>query len=155
MEKLYAFSLIAGFLFSLFLFLSGGRIRLFHIRIRILRHRNQSPASPMISGMFLTMFGLAGLLTHSLWIALMIGCLAALLASLGVAETAAQLEGNLLYGQTGHVSLAIPESGIGRIAFNANGKRVTLPAKATHAIEKGKRIYVRSMEGKIAIVDEF
>ena len=155
MEKLYAFSLIAGFLFSLFLFLSGGRIRLFHIRIRALRHRKHSPASPMLSGMFLTMFGFAGLLTHSLWIALLIGGLAALLAGLGTRDTAAQIEGNMLYGRTGHVSLTIPETGIGRIAFVADGKRIALPARAAHAIEKGKRIYIRSMEGKIAIVDEF
>src|SRR5262245_278081 len=108
MEKLYAFSLIAGFAFSLLLFLSGGHIRLFHVRMRVphmkwmrrITHKKDSAAAtPLLSGMFLTIFGLTGLLVHSLWIALVIGISAAATAAFAAsrffADTAAQIEGNL------------------------------------------------------------
>ena len=128
--------------------------------------------APFIIGLCMAFFGLSGLFFHRY-----IGLPAVLsvvpaggvgvVASLGIAlffsryllagEAASEVRGGSLLGKLGHVSVAIPEGGVGAVAFQAEGKRVTLPAGARDglALGQGVRVMIVDTEGQRLIVEEY
>ncbi|MFY9235466.1 MAG: hypothetical protein WAO58_13520 [Fimbriimonadaceae bacterium] len=72
-----------------------------------------------------------------------------------LANTGKPMEGCSLVGMIAHVSLTIPAEGVGSIAYSAEGKRHTIPARAQHPIEKGMRVLVTDLRDRIAVVEEF
>jgi hypothetical protein len=179
-EKLFACCLSAGFLFSFFFFFTGAKIRILHGRkFRIPGFRMKKSAHPtamtmpwglpIFVGMFLTLFGFSGLalkiLLHLPAIAsAAIGfSIAAIGGGLGVrlfhryfAITANEVKGNPLPGMIGHVSLSIPQNGVGSIAFRSDGKRVVMPARdrSGNALSKGSRVIVVDIRDRVALVEE-
>lgn len=169
-EALFAFSLIAGFVLSLFLLLSGSRFRIRLFR-RLLRRKSGAKglAVPVPFGLFLTAFGFSGLIfergfewpwTVTLFAAATTGTVlfaaAGFFLSRFFADTADSLQGGILRGVTGHVSLAIPENGIGRIAYIADGKRATVAARTVRgeALPGGTRIMIIEFRDRIALVEQ-
>lgn len=73
-DKIFAYSLIAGFLFTLSIFLTTGKLRILRARplrlfrrIRRAKKVSQAPwAGPLFVGMFLTLFGSSGLVVRTL-----------------------------------------------------------------------------------------
>lgn len=206
MEKIFALCLIGGFIFSLFLFLSAGRLLRFRLsflprvhlprflprlhlpRLRLLRVPKISPkgvqaregaaevtvappwAMPLLFGVFITVFGASGLFFQiilnfspfkSAVAAAVLGGGASALSVWALArfftETATEVKGSRLLGTIGHVSVSIPEGGVGTIAYVVEGKRVTMPAKSRDGrpIEKGKSVVVVDIQGHTAIVEKF
>lgn len=182
-EFLFGGSLLVGFAFSLLLFLFSGRMRLriprglklplVHRAYRSYRShgsdRSQLPYGPVALGTFLTLFGLFGLTAHvlmrsaggtSLLASLLLSIpvtLAFLLLLTRLTASGKPMQGQALVGSTASVSLAIPDGGVGSIAYVSEGKRHTIPARAPNgqAVEKGQRVLVTGLSGSIALVEEF
>jgi membrane protein implicated in regulation of membrane protease activity len=125
--------------------------------------------APLLAGLLMTLFGAAGLMlrilaawsaTASLVGAGAFGLAAALagvwLAGRWFAETAEQIQGNPLLLTVGHVSVAVPQNGTGAIAFVAEGKRVSIPARSHdgHPLRQGTRVIVVDRRGPTAIVEQ-
>ena len=176
-EKLFIFSLVAGFAFTLLFFLTTGKLRILRSK-RFRRFRRMSRTkdgsltpwgTPIFLGMFLTLFGFSGLVIrvllripmfYSLAFAFVTG-----LASAGAgiwllkryfAVTANEVNGKALPGMIGHVSLAIPADGVGVVACKSEGRRVTIPARdrSGHAVARGSRVIVVDILDRVALVEE-
>lgn len=70
-------------------------------------------------------------------------------------EQVSEVRGAPIHGTVGHVSVAIPADGIGAIAFFADGKRVTLPARSDKGTELPQQtsVIVLEMKGHTAVVE--
>jgi hypothetical protein len=182
MEHIFVISLLSGFLYSLLLYISGGKLRFFsrlfsRFRIRrfgwkkILGGKDFAPPwlTPIAIGAYLIGFGLNGLILRVLmqlpskesFIAAQVSSIAMSTVVLVIAKTflsdsAAELKGGALYGMVAHVSLAIPESGIGAIAYVQDGKRVTMPARSRNgfSITKGSQVVIVDLQTRVALVEE-
>ena len=173
-EKMFVVSLWMGFLTSVGLYLSAGRIRFirFHrwFRLPKIFRANSVPVAPMLIGMFLTVFGSFGLMFRILlgWSALISVVAALISAAMGsglcvrflswfFSDTATEITGSPLLGTMARVSLAIPESGTGSIACVVGGKRAAFPARSISkdAIEKDTSVLIVDFVGRIALVEVF
>ncbi len=190
-ERIFAMSLLGGFLYSLLLYLSGGRIRFFarafsRFRVRskflsapgrfgrkkVLGGKDFAPPwlMPILTGAFLIGFGLTGLILRVLvQLPQKESFIAALISSITISavmlviskkflsDSAAELKGSVLYGTVAHVSLTIPESGIGTVAYVLDGKRVTMPARSRTgtSITKGSQVVILDLQMKVALVEEY
>jgi membrane protein implicated in regulation of membrane protease activity len=72
-------------------------------------------------------------------------------------EGASEMKSYSLIGTTGHVSIGIPPGGVGAVAFEAQGKRVTMPAKSSDGdgLAQGSSIMVVNTDGPHAIVEPY
>jgi membrane protein implicated in regulation of membrane protease activity len=118
-----------------------------------------------------TFTGGAGTLCRNAGCGLVVSWLAAVvvapLLTLGVAalvwwyflsgEGASEVKSYSLIGMTGHVSVGIPVAGVGAVAFEAQGKRVTMPAKSKDGEElpKGTSVMVVNTDGPHAVVEPY
>ena len=176
-EKIFALSLMSGFVFTFLFFLTTGKFRFLrskHLRpfrrMRQVKGDSLSPwGTPIFLGMFLTLFGFSGLVIRILLRVPALNSLAfAFLAGLTLAGTgiwllkryfavmAYEVKGNPLPGMIGHVSLAIPAGGVGVIACNSEGRRITIPARdrGGDAVAKGSRVIVVDILDRVALVEE-
>ncbi|MFN7971217.1 MAG: hypothetical protein U0166_02545 [Acidobacteriota bacterium] len=192
-ERLFACSLLAGLGLSLLLGASGGRLfRLLGLprlprfprlprvaRMRVPRAklaraaaREIGPPSavPLVSGVFLTIFGAAGLAARGMLgfetlasaaVALGCGGVAALLGARALAglleDGSGAVRGATLLGAVGRVSLAIPDGGVGSVSYVVEGRRSTLPARTRSgaALPAGCRVVVLAFEDRVALVEGF
>jgi hypothetical protein len=183
MEQIFAISLISGFLYAVLLYISGGKLRFFFKtlsrfrfgrfgRKKIFGGKDFAPPwlMPIVIGTYLMGFGLNGLVLRVLFhlpskasfIAAQVSSIAIstvilVIAKKFLSDSAAELKGGVLFGTVAHVSLAIPESGIGAIAYVQDGKRVTMPARSTSgsSITKGSQVVIVDLQTKVALVEEF
>jgi hypothetical protein len=72
-------------------------------------------------------------------------------------EGASEVRGYTLIGTVGHVSIAIPEGGVGAVAFEAQGKRVTMPAKSEDGatLDRGASVMVVNTDRHLAVVEPY
>jgi membrane protein implicated in regulation of membrane protease activity len=127
---------------------------------------------PIMAGLFATLFGAGGLVcqAHLRWGAAPSFLGAAAFATVGTVGLAwalwrfllssshvSELRGGTLFGKIGHVSVAIPEHGLGAVAYVAQGKRMTLPAKSRTglALPRGTKVMLVDLDGQRVVVDEF
>lgn len=124
--------------------------------------------SPFLVSLFLTAFGASGLLLRvslgvtavaSFWGALGIGSLTSTTLALGAARWLREQDpetGAVLLGIVASVSLAIPAGGVGSIAYHANGRRATMPARCRSGagLAPGSRVVVLAIEERVASVSE-
>lgn len=168
LEHLFAGSLLGGLVISAILFLSISRLPL---RIRRLRgraaRRDENQFLPATVGITISCFGLVGLILRVL---VDVGPTMALAASIALSllafswmvaatrrmldRSAQPMEGSALVGSVAHVCLAIPEGGVGAIAYVSEGKRHTMPARSDRAVDLGARVLVTDVHRRFAIVDE-
>jgi len=127
---------------------------------------------PIVFGLVATFFGAGGLALHaklgvgataSVWVAaglsivltsaMVVGLWQYFMAGAGESE----VKGGTPIGKIGHVSVAIPEDGVGAIALVSDGKRVTMPAVAHTgaSLSRGADIMVVDVAGHRAVVEEF
>jgi membrane protein implicated in regulation of membrane protease activity len=126
---------------------------------------------PVMLGLFATMFGGVGLFCRS---NLQLGALASLWFATGGAAAAtvivvfglwhyflagaeaSEVRGGSPLGKIGHVAIAIPEEGVGAIAYMAEGKRVSIPARARngHPLDQRAAVMIVDMLGHTAVVEE-
>lgn len=119
--------------------------------------------------LILVLFGICGLwlrtrlhlaLQTAFGAAAIIALLLALLLSrtLGryLSDSARPVEREPLLLATGHVSVSIPAGGVGSIAYVAQGRRVTMPARGKDhiALSRGTPVVVVDLAGKVAVVEE-
>jgi membrane protein implicated in regulation of membrane protease activity len=73
------------------------------------------------------------------------------------AEGGSALASDAAVGRLGRVVVAIPASGIGSVAYEAGGRRHTLPActVADYALGRGAEVVVVALEGHVAIVARY
>lgn len=166
--------LLAGFAFSFLLLFASGRFRL---RLpRVFRTRIAPGDSilpellPLGLGSALVGTGLGGL-TMSVgfhlagWVlwAFALGS-GIVLASIFVHTlrklydgSAHQLVGSALVGKVVRISIPIPMGGVGAVAYVAEGKRHTMPARCQDPLgmSLGDPAFVVSIEGGVAIVEAF
>lgn len=143
--------------------ISGKRVAAFH------RDAGSPFAGPVLLGMFLTLFGFLGLVSRTLLeLSPEVSTAAALAGSFGAstilgslfnryfAVTATEVKGSPLPGMMGRVSLAVPESGVGLVAYRMEGKRFTMPARGRsgQGFPKGTRVMVIDVQNHIALIDE-
>lgn len=169
-EWLFAASLLSGFGFALLLavplrlrrFSRGGRRRLRLGRITI-----EPDLFPAAIGAFLATFGASGLLLKakgfepgwSLLGALIIGMAASSLfvrvLIRFVSESGREMEGQAIAGVVGHVALSIPEDGVGTVAYHADGRRATAPARSSDRLPlpTGTRVLVMDIANGVAVVE--
>jgi hypothetical protein len=182
MEHIFVISLLSGFLYSLLLYISGGKLRFFFRMLSRFRFgrfgrktifggKDFAPPwlMPIVIGTYLIGFGLNGLILRVLFhlpskesfIAAQVSSIAIstvvlVIAKKFLSDSAAELKGVALYGMVAHVSLAIPESGIGAIAYVQEGKRVTMPARSRtgSSITKGSQVVIVDLQTRVALVEE-
>jgi hypothetical protein len=182
-EHIFVISLLSGFLYSLLLYISGGKLRFFFRmlsrfrfgrfgRNKIFGGKDFAPPwlMPIVIGTYLIGFGLNGLILRVLFhlpskesfIAAQVSSIAIstvvlVIAKKFLSDSAAELKGSALYGMVAHVSLAIPETGIGAIAYVQDGKRVTMPARSRTGISitKGSQVVIVDLQTRVALVEEF
>lgn len=183
MEHIFVISLLSGFLYSLLLYISGGKLRFFFRMLSRFRFgrfgrktifggKDFAPPwlMPIVIGTYLIGFGLNGLILRVLFhlpskesfIAAQVSSIAIstvvlVIAKKFLSDSAAELKGAALYGMVAHVSLAIPDSGIGAIAYVQDGKRVTMPARSRTGISitKGSQVVIVDLQTRVALVEEF
>jgi membrane protein implicated in regulation of membrane protease activity len=126
---------------------------------------------PIFLGLFATVFGGAGLIVHgqlhwgglpSVLLAIVAGLVLSLATAYGLwayflsGSGASEVRGGSPLGTIGHVSLAIPAGGVGAIAFMAEGKRVTMPARTKDRTELAQKtaIIIVDIDGHQAVVEE-
>ncbi len=127
---------------------------------------------PIVLGLVTTFFGAGGLALHA---KLGLGALTSVLAASGLSIVLtgamvlglwqyfmagtgeSEVKGGTPIGKIGHVSVAIPEDGVGAIALVSNGKRVTMPAVAQTgaSLSRGADVMVVDVAGPKAVVEEF
>lgn len=171
----YAFisALLGGFSVSLLLFLLTGRG--FRLRVRLPRllraRRERFPGQvPVTVSAFLLGFGAAGLvLSETLGFGAFVSILGATLSGgILVAAVVALLRrlfggeatpmaGGTLVGTACHVCLAIPDDGVGAVAYHAEGKRHTMPARTAdgHAVAPRTEVLISDLRAGVAVVEEF
>ena len=128
-------------------------------------------AFPVLTWLYITFFGAIGLVCRdnfslstetSLFVAGSVALVPTLASAfalwryfLGGAEEA-ELSAQRLIGKVGHVSVTIPESGTGAIAYTAEAKRVTMPARSRYPLElaKATSVVVVDLDGFVAVVEE-
>lgn len=169
-EWLFAASLLSGFGFALLLIvpfrfrkpLGKGRFR-----IRLGRRTVEPDLLPAAIGAFLAVFGAAGLAllsqhvaeTMALMIATGLGMVASSLfvrlMARFVTESGHEMEGRAIAGIVGHVALAIPEGGVGTVAYHSDGRRATAPARTSDslALASGTRVLVMDIANGVAVVE--
>ena len=182
MEHIFVISLLSGFLYSSAVYISGGSSAFFQNaftiplgrfgRKTIFGGKDFAPPwlMPIVIGTYLIGFGLNGLILRVLFhlpskesfIAAQVSSIAIstvvlVIAKKFLSDSAAELKGGALYGMVAHVSLAIPESGIGAIAYVQDGKRVTMPARSRTGISitKGSQVVIVDLQTRVALVEEF
>lgn len=172
-ENVFAGSLIGGLAISLILFLSVARLPFRLRRLRILRRNSRSrdsehlPSFPATVGISITSFGLFGLICRVLLkldpvlsIAIAITLSVLLFSWLVVAirkllaNSGKPMEGSSLVGSIAHVCLAIPQDGVGAIAYQSEGKRHTMPARSPKPLDPGIRVLVTDLHKRVAVVEE-
>ncbi len=176
-DEVFALSLLGGLVLSLLAGVVGartfGRLRLPRIFPRLrapTKVGRRFPASwlvPAWAGLLVTLFGASGLglrhFAHLTPLASVVGAsiIAVVVSSLATwataaffSDTARELPTTPLLTTIGHLSVAIPEDGVGAIAFVADGKRVTMPAHSKDGapLEKGSRVVIIDRVGKAALV---
>jgi membrane protein implicated in regulation of membrane protease activity len=130
-----------------------------------------SPLNPIALSAFLGGFGALGLIGRgagvSLGWSLLLAVLAGLALSIAVfrlfvryvlaAEGSSALAADVAVGRLARVVVAIPASGIGSVAYEAGGRRHTLPActVADYALRLGDEVVVVALEGNVAIVARY
>ena len=162
-------ALVVGFLLSLSTF--WGRAKGLPLRFRARMAEGLLRAKPWLGptlALTLTAFGLSGLGASGTGapsaMAVLAAALAALVCSLAAAglfrrfmsDGGEPLNGQALIGAVGTVSLAIPEQGVGRVTYVAEGQRRVLPAR-THEgtpLLTGSRVIVEDVKAGVAIVEE-
>lgn len=122
-------------------------------------------------GLFATLFGGIGLFCRSnlqldplasVWFATGGAMAATVLAVFALWQyfiagaEASEVRGGTLLGKIAHVSIAIPQDGVGAVAFVAEGKRVSIPARARngHALDQRSAVMIVDMLGHTAVVEE-
>lgn len=173
-ENVFAGSLIGGLALSLILFLSVARLPFRLRRLRFLRRKSRSRDSehlpsflPATLGISITSFGLFGLicrvllrldavLSIAIAIALSVLLFSWLVAATRklLANTGKPMEGSSLVGSIAHVCLAIPQDGVGAIAYQSEGKRHTMPARSPKPLDPGIRVVVTDLHRRVAVVEE-
>jgi|GEM_PF-6044376 len=170
-------ALLGGFSVALLLFLATGRglrLRIRLPRLKLLRLRVQGERFPgqvpVTLASFLLGFGAAGLLlSETLRLAAPVSLLAAIgsggILVVAVVATfrrlfggeATPMAGGTLVGTVCHVCLAIPSDGVGAVAYHAEGKRHTMPARASqgHALPSQCRVLISDLRAGVALVEEF
>ncbi len=125
---------------------------------------------PVLFGLLTTFFGAAGLVCRnslhlspgrSVLLALFAAAAAAAAVALALwryfleGAGASEVRGRLLLGTTAHVTLAIPRDGVGAIAYVADGKRVTMPARSNNGGELAQKtaVMVVEVDGHAAVVE--
>lgn len=169
-EWLFAASLLSGFGFALLLVVPfrfrrikfGGRRKLRLGRIVI-----EPDLLPAAIGAFLATFGASGLLLRA-W-GLDSGVAVASAAVIGMAasslfvrvlirfisESGHEMEGQAIAGVVGHIALAIPEGGVGTVAYHSDGRRATAPARSSNRLPlpTGTRVLVMDIANGVAVVE--
>jgi hypothetical protein len=172
-EHVFAGSLLGGLSISLVLFLSVSRLPIRFKGLRRLRRVSRKDSEhlpsflPATVGISITCFGLFGLIARELLqlnelvsIAVAIGLSTLLFSWLVSASrrfltnTGRPMEGTTLVGSEARVCLAIPEDGVGAIAYTTEGKRHTMPARSSTALDVGSRVLVTDLHRRIAVVEE-
>jgi hypothetical protein len=126
---------------------------------------------PVFVALLTTFFGAIGLLCrHTLQLsddasllgAAMGSLVATLTAAVGIRRyfltgaAAGEVRGGVLLGAIGHVSIAIPDGGVGAIAYVVEGHRVTMPARSRdgQALPQRARVMIMDVVGHTAVVEE-
>jgi len=126
---------------------------------------------PIFTALLATFFGAIGLLCgHSFHLSpstsLLTAAIGGVVATVAVAvavrryflvgAAASEVRGGVLLGAMGHISVAIPDGGVGAIAYIAEGKRVTMPARSKHgqALPQRTRVMITDIVGHTAVVEE-
>lgn len=125
---------------------------------------------PLLAGQFAAGFGAIGLVLIAVdktsgWVSVVGGTVAGsvlagawslILGRYLPAGEAREMAGEPIIGRTGHLSVAAPAGGMGAVAYVAEGKRVTLPARTLDgaALPRRARVMIVEMEGKVAVVQE-
>ncbi|HYF64257.1 MAG TPA: hypothetical protein VD886_15655 [Herpetosiphonaceae bacterium] len=130
-----------------------------------------SPLNPIALSAFLGGFGSLGLIGRGAGVgqggALLLAGAAGLALSIAVfrlfvryvlaAEGSSALAPDVAVGRLATVVVAIPSSGVGSVAYEAGGRRHTLPActVADYAVGRGAEVVVVALEGNVAIVASY
>ncbi|MBS1714305.1 MAG: hypothetical protein JST30_08195 [Armatimonadetes bacterium] len=116
----------------------------------------------------LTAFGLAGMTASRFGAgsrtAVVVASLATLVSSLAatavfkrlMTDAGEPLRGRTLIGSVGTVCLSIPQDGVGRVTYLAEGQRRVVPAKTPDdgPVDTGLRVIVIDVQSGVAIVEE-
>lgn len=166
---LFTSALFLGLALAALLFLAGGhllRVRFRLPRVLRVRKRESIPGGTAISvSAFLLGFGGAGFLSSDrLFLALPIaavtgGVLSALTIALFrrlVGGEGVAMAGGTIVGTPCRVSLAIPANGVGAVAYHAEGKRHTVPARAADdaALSPDTKVLITDLRKGVALVEE-
>lgn len=173
----YAFlsALLGGFSVSLLLFLLTGRgfrlrVRLPRLRFLKPRHERFPGQVPVTVSAFLLGFGAMGLLlSETLGYGPIASLGGAALSGVGLVAAvvslfrrlfggeATPMTGGTLVGTQCHVCLAIPNDGVGAVAYHAEGKRHTMPARTVdgHAVPPRTEVLIADLRSGVAVVEEF
>lgn len=169
-EWLFAASLLSGFGFALLLavpfrlrrFSRGGRRRLRLGRIVI-----EPDLLPAAIGAFLATFGASGLLLHARGLEAGMSVLGAVAIGMAasslfvrvlirfISESGHEMEGRAIAGVVGHIALSIPQGGVGTVAYDADGRRATAPARSSDRLPlpTGTRVLVMDIANGVAVVE--
>ena len=176
----YAFlgALFGGFAVAFLLFFLTGRGLRPRVRIPRLRlfklpkmKRERFPGQvPVTVSAFLLGFGAAGLLLSERLGMNSVVSLAGATGSGGVLVVAVvalfrrlfggeatPMAGGTLVGTMCHVCLAIPVDGVGAVAYHAEGKRHTMPARSVngHGLPTQTKVLISDQRSGVALVEEF
>lgn len=164
---LYGGALAAGLLLASLLFFAPHlRVPRF-LRGRLRARKERFPGQvPVTASVFLLGFGGSGTLLNanlSNWLTLPISLVAGVLLVVAAVALftrifggeAEAMTGQTLVGSLAQVSLTIPENGVGAIAYIAEGKRHTLPARSSQGIslETHTRVLILDLRSGTALVD--
>ena len=72
-----------------------------------------------------------------------------------VTDSGREMEGQAIAGVVGHVALAIPDGGVGTVAYHSDGRRATAPARSSNslALASGTRVLVMDIANGVAVVE--
>lgn len=126
---------------------------------------------PIMLGLFATLFGGMGLFCRSnlqldalpsVWFATggaaagTVVIVFALWQYFIAGAAASEVRGESPLGKIGHIAIAIPEDGVGAVAYMTEGKRISIPARARngHALDQRAAVMIVDMLGHTAVVEE-
>jgi membrane protein implicated in regulation of membrane protease activity len=169
-EWLCAACLLSGFGFALLLAVPF-RFRRFRLggkrRLRLGRISIEPDLLPALIGAFLATFGASGLLLLAKGLATPLALAGGALIGMAasslfvrvlirfISESGREMEGQAIAGVVGHVALSIPPDGVGTVAYHADGRRATAPARSSDrlALPAGTRVLVMDIANGVAVVE--
>lgn len=169
-EWLFAACLLSGFGFALLLAVPF-RLRRFKVggkrRLRLGRISIEPDLLPAAIGTFLATFGASGLLLLAKGLAAPTALAGSLLIGMAasslfvrvlvrfISESGRGMEGQAIAGVVGHVALSIPSDGVGTVAYHADGRRATAPARTSNRLPlpTGTRVLVMDIANGVAVVE--